>query len=175
MVSKPDILAIFIGGLGFDQTQDIRLAATRVAGIQIATAGTDNGYKTDVHLYPMLYPSKSIAIIAHSFGCQTALAACIALAEENLWVDYLALIDPVSHDPLWASSMSMPPAGVTPLSTDIFNATNSFPVRRAMIIGGNPPIVVSGTHNSICHEGELISRIMGELNTLFTVDFTATA
>jgi len=94
MVSKPDILAIFIGGLGFDQTQDIRLAATRVAGIQIATAGTDNGYKTDVHLYPMLYPSKSIAIIAHSFGCQTALAACIALAEEKLgWTPKVALED----------------------------------------------------------------------------------
>jgi len=160
--------AAVLGGLGSPQTGSIANALMQINGVRVWTPSLRlDQFRADVDLATRLFPVREVVLIGHSFGGQRVLESCTHLANFNIRVDYLVLIDPVAYEPCWSRSLAYPQGKAAPVICDIFRAANSFPVFPTAISGSHAPIVVAGTgHNSLCHSKAVITAIVDRMAKL---------
>lgn len=167
-----DVFAIIVGGLGMDQTHDIRTAleALDPMGVGVWSPPGLDDWEADIVQAALIRPAKDLVLIGHSFGGHTCVDACQPLAEKGVRVSYLALLDPVSHK-AGVSELQFPTGDAAPLAYDYWTCDRgTFGVTPANVVGAVSETVQNSSHNSLPHIPRIIDAIVTKVLKLAEIE-----
>jgi hypothetical protein len=175
-----DVFAILVGGLGGDQTGTIRKALEQIPGVRVVSAGIATATSETCCRWWRFTPLEKIVMILHSFALRAGLELCEQLADRNIRVNYVGILDGVMDDPCGRNRSIFPPAPTRPwrvISGGPRSPSRCFQRyhRRSLCHHPGPSRVlfVDGTdHNTLCHQwlarsatgvvGRITERVRGE-------------
>jgi len=173
MKNGKDILAIVLGGLGGNQTDDIAEALRNETRVCVPQVPAWSAYKTDIAGILTENPGyENVVMVGHSFAAIPMLQA-IALTQ----CKYLALIDPVSSHAFvgaWPMPQPVPkfdwfrrnPVGITlgfiEVPLDISNAG------APQLIGPEANLIgrYEDLHNELPHQPFVVNKIVQQVLSL---------
>jgi len=152
--TKPT-LVVCVGGMAYSQLRTLRLTIIQECPYaKVVNAGGWDGYKADLKRIAEEKPRTNIIFIGHSFGCEAINKAADKMAKLDLavfiepaWDDFK--LSPNIRDHIWYQ-----------------RATAGFDVRRAQIIGANPPRLIKGGHSDVPHSPMLIAEVVNAIHAV---------
>lgn len=142
------VLVIDVPGLGSSQMGDMDAAIRERCPLALVVPAEN--YRNDLHAIIAEHRRPTVAVVSHSFGCQSA-------AQLGNDAALLVLLDPVSPD----GSI----IGVSVANCIYFRRTN-FGVEVRATVTGATPINVPKFHNDIPHDPAIISSVCDAINKL---------
>lgn len=151
-------LIVTVGGLGFSQMHDLRMAVTRQCPeAKVVSAGMWDAYKADIPAIARAQPWQHIILIGHSLGCGAVNKA----ADQLPRVDLAVFLDPAWDD----FSLSRRIARCLWYRRSGFDL-----IRQAKINGAPGPQTTSGGHNQIPHSPVLIADVISAIRKVVAGD-----
>lgn len=179
--SRKTVVAIVVGGWMKDQTAATLQPALAAAGIRTVSPHGWDDWKYNIAQMARTALSQAsrpaeLALIGHSFGAQAVCDAVSDLARSHIFPGLVALIDPVSTKPgiprpIRVDTCFCSQSGLL----QVYYRTFYFGPIRANIVDAHGRKLstlhtgccrIRGTHNSICHSDDLITRILGAVKQL---------
>jgi len=145
---------LLVGGAGLSQLGELgSTIAAMCPDAQVDETGGWDGFRADLKHIAGQHPDQTVILIGHSLGCQTIAEAAAQLPR----VDLVVMIDPAWDD------ITLPRSIV---SFMWFQRAEDGIERRATVLNGGHPRIISGDHNGICHSPELISEVARAVNDI---------